>query len=145
MASLRKGILRKRVFQDLKGEKPKCGMEKWQDSFVMLTEELFLAYKDANQPHDNPNLVFDATQCKVRWSSFERSSKSNVFEVTQDKAVVLFYHEDFEEANRWFSDFKKIEQSHRTPKEEFPDVAVDLDSPTLFKRRSKPAKTTSDN
>ena len=50
MESLRKGILRKRVFQDLKGEKPKCGMEKWQDSFVMLTEELFLAYKDANQP-----------------------------------------------------------------------------------------------
>ena len=63
----------------------------------------------------------------------------------QDKAVVLFYHEDFEEANRWFLDLKRIEQSHRTPKEEFPDVAVDLDSPTLFRRRLKHAKNTSDD
>ena len=124
---MRKGMLRKRVLEDLSGEKPKCGMEKWQDSFVILTPQLLLAYKDAQQPHDNPNLIFDATQCKIRWSSMERSNKTNVFEVKQQKAVVLFYLENFQEANQWFTDLKSIEKSNVMPIEEFPDVAVDLE------------------
>ena len=46
-----------------------------------------------------------------------------MFEVIQDKAVVLFYHESFDEANQWVSDFKAIERKFRTPKEEFPSKA----------------------
>ena len=74
LPALKRGHLRKRVFHDLKGEKPKCGMEKWQNSFVILTEDLVLAYKDANQEHDNPNLIFDSTQCKgcVRLKFFDK-------------------------------------------------------------------------
>ena len=35
------------------------------------------------------------------------------FEVFHEKSVVLFYHEEFNEANLWLVNFKEIENRHK--------------------------------
>ena len=43
----------------------------------------------------------------------ERSKKNNVFEVYDAKTLILFYHEEFNEANFWMRNFKDIENNHK--------------------------------
>ena len=109
---LRQGELNKHVVTDKKGEKPKRGMWKWSKTYVVLSDTVFMTYRNSNKfiANDMPDEVFDATQCKIRWSGVERSSKKNCFEVFHEKSIVLFYHDDFNEANLWLVTFKEIGQ-----------------------------------
>ena len=103
-----------------------------------------MTYKNANKfmANDMPDEVFDATQCKIRWSGVERSSKKNCFEVFHEKSIVLFYHDEFNEANLWLVNFKEIENRHKANHKKNENVEDEDDKSSIrqglnkfFKRR----------
>ena len=99
----------------LGGKAQKKGMEKWKNCYAVLTEQLFMIFRNSKDfmSHKVPDEFFDAKQAKIRWSDMERSKKDNVFEVYDEKTLILFYHEEFNEANLWMRNFKDIENKHK--------------------------------
>ena len=99
----------------LGGKAQKKGMAKWRNCYAVLTEQLFMIFRSSKDfmSHNMPDEVFDAKQAKISWSGMERSKKKNVFEVYDAKTLILFYHEEFNEANFWMRNFKDIENNHK--------------------------------
>ena len=111
---MKQGELRKHIIM-VGGKNQKKGMRKWRTTYAVLTENLFMTYRNAKDfmSHNTPDELFDAKQAKIRWSDLERSKKDNVFEVYDEKTLILFYHEEFNEANLWMRNFKDIENKHK--------------------------------
>ena len=99
----------------LGGKAQKKGMEKWKNCYAVLTEQLFMIFRNSKDfmSHKVPDEFFDTKQAKIRWSDMERSKKDNVFEVYDEKTLILFYHEEFNEANLWMRNFMDIENKHK--------------------------------
>ena len=91
-------------------------MWKWKSCYAVLTDSTFIIYRNEERftVYNDPSEVFDATQCKIRWSGIERSSKINCFEVFHGNSIVVFYHDEFKEANMWVMDVKEIERKHQS-------------------------------
>ena len=111
---IKQGELRKHIVM-LDRKKQKKGIRKWRPTYAVLTEELFMTFRNAKDfmSHNTPNELFDVKQAKIRWSDMEQSKKDNVFEVYDVKTLILFYHEEFNEDNLWMRNFKDIENKHK--------------------------------
>ena len=111
---VRQGELKKHIINK-DGKPHKKGLRKWNKSYVVLTDKMFMTYRNAKDfmDHKIPCELFDVKQAKIRWSDTERSTKPNVFEIYNDKTLILFVHEEFKEANQWVRDFKDIEKVHQ--------------------------------
>ena len=111
---IRQGEIKKHIVM-AGGKAQKKGMRKWRTCYAVLTEQLFMLFRNSKDfmSQSVPDELFDAKQAKIRWSDMERSKKDNVFEVYDEKNLILFYHEEFNEANLWMRNFKEIENKHK--------------------------------
>ena len=111
---LKQGSLNKYVYLK-NGEKLERTrfQKKWQYCYAIMTENLFMAFKDhmKYKAREKPDYCWDLKECTIRWSGQDKTSKSNVFEIIRDQDVILFYHDDVNEATEWFEDLKSHSQA----------------------------------